>query len=104
MGGAWAYLTNSAAGGAHVVLVDPGAFGASGVKYALATAGGEEPMEEGSSSDETESESDGSESAVEPEGEPELPEELRNVAARQEAERERLRAKRATRLAVCPTQ
>ena len=87
-----------------MVLVDPGAIGASGVKYAVATAGGDEPMEEGSSSGETDGESDGSESVGAPENEPELREELRNVAARQAAEGGRLRAKRATRLAICPTQ
>ena len=86
-----------------MVLVDPGALGASGVMYALAATGGDEPMGGGRSSDETESESDGSESAGGAEGEPELPEELRNVATRQEGERQRLRAKRAARLAVCPT-
>ena len=42
--GRWAYLTNTTGGGEPVVLVDPGAFGAAGAKYALATAGGDEPM------------------------------------------------------------
>ena len=84
-----------------------------GVKYALATAGeGNEPgverakevtESESGSSEGGSSETEGREASAEGQaGDPPLPQELRGVQARQAAESERLRTKRATRIVIRP--
>ena len=108
-GGAGGYLGNLAAGRNLLLLVDPLAFGAAGVRYALATAGeGNEPgVERPQEETESESSSSGSGSSETEEGnadaegqagDPPLPQELQEVQARQTAEAGRLRTKRATRI------
>ena len=98
-----------------MLLLDPWAFGAAGAQYALATAGGgnepavereqEETESESGSSENESAESEGRETDAEGQAEdPPLPQELPEVQARQTAEAERLRTKRATRIAIRPTQ